>query len=114
VAQSAGDDDARENAMTALGTHLRDGVDADASWDAAPLLADRRQRRTEQAIAAQQRREQAINARDLVLVLGEVVSIIADEAPDAATAARVLDRIEREVMSGPQRVEKRADKPWLN
>ena len=75
-------------------------------------MADRRQRRTEQAIAAQQRGEQVVNARELVLLLGRAIDIIIDEAPDPETAARVVSRIDREVMGGPERLEERADKPW--
>ena len=41
-----------------------------------------------------------------------MIDIIIDEAPDAETAARVVSRIDREVMGGPERLEERADKPW--
>ena len=49
-----------------------------------------------------------------IVVLGRAIDIIADEVPDQKTLGYILDRIEREVMGGPQRLEKRADKPWLN
>ena len=60
-------------------------------------MADRRQRRTEQAIAAQLRGEQAVNAHELVLFLGRVIDIIIDEAPDTETAARVVAASETRV-----------------
>ena len=101
-------------AMRRLGEHLAAGANRDEEWDYILRLVERRQVRTEKAIEAMFRGEQAINARELAIIFGRAIDIIADEIDDQEVAGRVLSRIEREVMGGPENLEQRSRKPWPN
>lgn len=107
-------DDDRAEAIEAMRVHVDAGAEYDAAWAELLRLAERRQRRTEAAIATRLRGEQAINARDLVLILGRVLDVLHQEISDEESLGRVIQRLDREVMGGAERLDKKANKPWLN
>ena len=67
-------------------------------WREALTLMERRSVRTEKAIDAVLKGQQAVTQRDLVVVLGSVVSILRAECRDGALVSRILTRLDREVL----------------
>lgn len=88
--------------LNELRTLLEEGVDEDKALEALSDAAEKLARRQEKAWSIKLDAAQAINARDLVVVLGSFADVVMEEA-DRETAARIVRRIDTDVLgaSGP-------------
>jgi hypothetical protein len=80
-----------------LGGILRSGVEEDEALGRLSDAVEKMARRQEKAWDLRLSAANAINARDMVALLGRFADIILDEADDE-TATRIIGRIDREVM----------------
>lgn len=87
------------NLLYALGQHLRAGARESSTLETLTRSIERMATRQEKAWGVRLSASQAINARDLIAILGRIVTIIADEAPTDA-AASIVRRIDAEIMAG--------------
>jgi hypothetical protein len=94
----AAEPDARDQPLEQLATLLEAGVAEDEALAALADAADRMAVRQEKAWGVRLHAAQVINARDLVVIMGRIVDIILEEAPD--NARRLVERIDAEVMGG--------------
>lgn len=84
-----------------LGSLIREGVREDEALDRLSDAVEKMARRQEKAWDLRLSAANAINARDMVALLGRFAEIVLDEA-DPETASRVIARIDGEVMGqGP-------------
>jgi hypothetical protein len=84
-----------------LGSLIREGVREDEALDRLSDAVEKMAKRQEKAWDLRLSAANAINARDMVALLGRFAEIVLEEA-DADTASRVIARIDGEVMGqGP-------------
>lgn len=83
--------------LEALQSLLEEGVEEDKSLEALSDAAERLARRQEKAWSIKLDAAQAINARDLVVVLASFADVIMEEA-DRDTASRIIRRIDSDVL----------------
>ena len=88
--------------LNELHTLLTDGVEEDKSLGALSDAAEKLAKRQEKAWSIKLDAAQAINARDLVVVLGSFADVVMEEA-DRETAGKIIRRIDTDVLgaSGP-------------
>jgi hypothetical protein len=83
--------------MDALGAHLEAGGCESSALENLAVAAERLSKRQERAWGIRLDAAQAVNARDLVVLLGQFADIVLQEAPKIA-AARIVQRIDIEIM----------------
>ena len=83
--------------LRALGALLREGTDEDEALQALSKAVERLSKRQEEAWKIRLSAANAINARDMVALLGRFAEIVLDEA-DNDVATRIINRIDGEIM----------------
>lgn len=81
-----------------LGRLLRDGVSEDEAFKQLTEAAQALAHRQEKAWAVRLNAAQALNARDLVVVMNRFIQIVTEESPEHA--GRIVERIDLEVLGG--------------
>ena len=83
--------------MDELGAHLEAGGNESAALEHLAVATERLSKRQERAWGIRLDAAQAVNARDLVVLLGQFADIVLQEAPKIA-ASRIIQRIDVEIM----------------
>ena len=92
------DPDQQRQRLADLGRLLRDGVAEDAAFKQLTEAAQALAHRQEKAWAVRLNAAQALNARDLVVVMNRFIQIVTEESPDHA--GRIVERIDLEILGG--------------
>jgi hypothetical protein len=98
LARQASDPDEQRVRLADLGRLLRDGVSEDAAFEQLTNAAEALARRQEKAWGVRLNAAQALNARDLVVVMNRFIQIVTEEVPE--NAGRIVERIDLEILGG--------------
>lgn len=98
LARQAADPDEQRVRLADLGRLLRDGVSEDAAFEQLTNAAEALARRQEKAWGVRLNAAQALNARDLIVVMNRFIQIVSEEVPE--NAGRIVERIDLEILGG--------------
>lgn len=104
----AGNQAGASQALTELGTILRDGVAEDRALEEVAIHADRLAKRLEGAWAIKLQRKQVLNIQQVGILIARLQEIIREEA-DPLVAAKIMARSQREVLMLPDRFEEQGE-----
>ena len=82
--------------LAQLGEHLRDGIAEDEAFANLVDMAERLAVRQEKAWGIKLSASQALNAQDMVVLMGRFIDIVLAEAP--GSASQIVNRIDHEIL----------------
>lgn len=99
-ARDATDPDEARRFLTELGALLKRGGDEDRALERLSVAAERLATRQEKAWGIKLSAAQAVNARDLMLIMSRIVDVVVEEAPENAT--RIIERLDSEIVGSSE------------